>query len=55
MDVRLIEEIMYKAYKQKMHSEVRDEASKLKETYPTLETGSRYKMAFKNITGKEWK
>jgi hypothetical protein len=55
MDVRLIEEIMYKAYKQKIHSEVRDEASKLKETHPTLETGSRYKMAFKNITGKEWK
>ena len=55
MDVRLIEEIMYKAYKQKIHSEVRDEASKLKETQPTLETGSRYKMAFKNITGKEWK
>ena len=55
MDVRLIEEIMYEAFKQNIHSEVRDEASKLKETYPTLETGSRYKMAFKNITGKEWK
>lgn len=55
MDVRLIEEIMYEAFRQKIYSKVRDEASKLKETHPTLETGSRYKMAFKNITGKEWK
>jgi hypothetical protein len=36
-------------------SNSRNEASKLKETHPTLETGLRYKMAFKNITGKEWK
>ena len=55
MDVRLIEEIMYEAFRQEIHSEVRDEASKLKETHPALETGLRYKMAFKNITGKEWK
>ena len=55
MDVRLIEEIMYEAYRQKVHSDVRNEASKLKEPYPTLETGSRYKMAFENITGKKWK
>jgi hypothetical protein len=55
MDIRLIEEIMYEAYRQKVHSDVRHEASKLKETHPTLETGSRYKRAFKNITGKEWK
>ena len=55
MDVRLIEEIMYEAFRQEIHSEIRDEASKLKETHPTLETGLRYKIAFKNITGKEWK
>jgi len=55
MDVRLIEEVMYKAYKQNIHSEVRNEASRLKLFHPKLETGPRYKMAFENITGKKWK
>ena len=55
MDVRLIEEVMYKAYEQNIHSEVRNEASRLKLFNPKLETGPRYKMAFENITGKKWK
>jgi len=55
MDVRLIEEVMYESYKQNIHSEVRNEASRLKLFNPKLATDLRYKMAFKNITGKEWK
>lgn len=55
MNVRLIEEIMYEAYKQNMHSAVTEEAHKLKIEDPKLDTELRYKMAFKNITGKEWK
>ena len=50
MDVRLIEEVMYKAYKQNIHSEVRNEASRLKLFHPKLAAGLRYKMAFENIT-----
>ena len=55
MDVRLIEEIMYEAYKQNMHSAVTEEAHKLKVHNPKLDTELRYKTAYKNITGKEWK
>lgn len=55
MDIRLIEEIMYEAYRQKVHSDVTNEAHKLKIEDPKLDTELRYKTAFKNITGKEWK
>ena len=55
MDVRLIEEIMYEAYKQNMHSAVTKEAHKLKVDNPKLDTELRYKTAFENITGKKWK
>ena len=55
MDVRLIEEIMYEAYRQKVHSDVTNEAHKLKVQNPKWDTDLRYKTAFKNITGKECK